>query len=43
MVFLAIVQPFTEREDISILGRNGGFGMQYKGFVKLNWIDLDED
>ena len=43
IVFLTIVQPFTEGEDISILGENGGFGMQCRGFVKLSWIDLDED
>ena len=43
MIFLTIVQPFTEGEDISILGENGGFGMLCQGFVKLNWIDLDED
>ena len=43
MVFLTIVQPFTEGEDISILGENSSFGMLCKGFVKLNWIDLDED
>ena len=43
MVFLTIVQPFTENEDLSILGENSGFGMLCKGFVKLNWINLDED
>ena len=43
MIFLTIVQPFTEGEDLSILGENGGFGMLCLGFVKLNWIDLDED
>jgi hypothetical protein len=43
MVFLTIVQPFTEGEDISILGGNSGFGLLCKGFAKLNWIDLDED
>ena len=43
MVFLTIVQPFTEGEDLSILGENGSFGMLCQGFAKLNWIDLDED
>ena len=43
MVFLTIVQPFTEGEDISILGENSGFGMLCRGFVKLNWIDLNEN
>ncbi|MBU7045912.1 MAG: hypothetical protein HXS54_05695 [Theionarchaea archaeon] len=42
IVFLTIVQPFTEREDISILGGNSGFGMHCRGFVKLNWIDLED-
>ena len=42
MVFLSIVQPFTEREDISILGENGKFGMHCMGHVILNWIDSDE-
>ena len=43
IIFLTIVQPFTEKGDISILGGNSGFGMQCQGFVKLNWIDLEED
>ena len=43
IVFLTIVQSFTEGEDISILGGNSGFGMQCKGFVRLNYIDLKED
>lgn len=28
IVFLTIVQPFSEREDISIPGENSDFGMQ---------------
>ena len=43
IVFLTIVQPFSEREDLSVLGENGSFGMQCKGFVKLNWIGFEED
>ena len=43
IVFLTIVQPFTERKDKSVLGVNISFGMQCKGFVKLNWIDFEED
>jgi len=39
-VFLTIVQPFTKREDLLILGENSNFGIHCRGFIELNWIDF---
>ena len=43
MIFLTIVQPFTEGEDISILGENSGFGMQCKGFVHVEKLNMNRE
>ena len=42
-VFLFIVLPFTESEDLFVLGENSSFAMQCKGSAKLNWVDLEEE
>jgi len=41
IIFLAVIQPFIEREDLFILGKNSTFGMQCRGFVVLNWIEVN--
>jgi len=38
--FLNVVQPFSEREDLNILGPNSSFAMGCNGYVKLNWIEV---
>lgn len=38
--FLHIVQPFSEKEDLSILGPNSSFAMGCSGHVQLNWVEV---
>ena len=38
--FLSIVRPFSEKEDLGILGPNSSFAMGCNGHVKLNWIEV---
>lgn len=38
--FLTIVQPFSEKEDLSILGPNSSFAMGCNSYVGLNWVEI---
>lgn len=39
--FLNIIQPFSEKEDLSILGPDSSFVMRCSGYVQLNWLEYE--